>query len=76
MIADGQPIRRRDYWASLFDGEKHTLVRGRDFPEDVTERQMYARAYQAARRAKKKKIVTEVVVTYSREWRHVIVKAE
>lgn len=71
MIADGTPIRRRDYWASLFDGQRHTLVRGRDFPEDVTERQMYRRATAAARRRK-----MDVVVTYSREWRHVIVKAE
>jgi hypothetical protein len=71
MIADGQPVRRRDYWASLFDGAKHTLVRGRDFPEDVDERRIYDRARAAARRQNR-----NVVVTYSREWRHVIVKAE
>lgn len=65
------PVRRRDYWASKFDGQRHTLVRGRDFPESVTERQMYARAYAAAKRRN-----INVVVTYSREWRHVVVKAE
>ena len=69
MIADGQPIRRRDYWASLFDGQRHTLVRGRDY--NVDERKVYDRARSAARRRK-----IEVVVTYSREMGRVVVKAQ
>jgi hypothetical protein len=76
MNSTEPPVRRRDYWASKFDGQRHTLVRGRDFPESVDERQYYDRARAAARRAIEKGLVANVVVTYSREWRHVIVKAE